>query len=501
MVAVSGAADKLIQGKITYLTQDQVYCDIGSGDDLSVGDTLTVFRRTEELGKIIVTNLATHSSVSSSLIPTTEYQLGDRVQLVKSESDAGPLTIQDSTQVPIQSEPEKIEPKEKLIKHNGNIGLRHSSVAFSDNKTSKRSVSTLQYGISTIGNFKSSLWVYGRGDMIDQSFTLYQARMTLGDPNGPISAQVGRVFASELAGMGATDGLMAKWNPSGSFGIGAIAGVQPDPISLAFNKDIHKGGLFGHIQKKVANVYMNTRIALVGQYASGSTDREFSVFHVSLADRRWWDFRTNATVDFYRDAYISTRNKYSVTNSELSLRIRAPFNVSFSSRLSTNRMVIYRSSSQTFVDSLFEDEMRTGLYNTLQYRHPHFGKFSLGANLRVGSTDRPSTVVRFNYGTGDYMEKSYGDVTLMYLQNFLITGIRSQIGLGMPIGQKGNVYGQFEYYTYGYGNMIADYSQQTVSGNFSYRIGKQVSLSASMDYTYEVDFKILYMYFGGSYRF
>ena len=71
IVSVLGATEKTIQGKITYLTADQVYCDLGREDGVNVGDTLTVFRRNDEIGKIITTNLARQSSVCASLIPVT----------------------------------------------------------------------------------------------------------------------------------------------------------------------------------------------------------------------------------------------------------------------------------------------------------------------------------------------------------------------------------------------------------------------------------------------
>ncbi|NQV36778.1 MAG: hypothetical protein HQ509_02095 [Candidatus Marinimicrobia bacterium] len=496
------ALEKTVVGKITYLTSDQVYCDIGRDDGVSIGDTMTVSRRNDEIGKIIVSNLASQSSVCTSLIPITEYQLGDRVELRKIERMDSDIVAQDS--IPGSEENQNQARKNISLKHNGNIGLRYSNVSFSTdstNKRSKRSVSTLQYGLSLNGKIPTSIWVYGRGDMLDKSFTLYQARMTIGDPNSKLSSQIGRVFTSELAGMGATDGLLTRWNPTSTYGLGFILGVQPDPISLAFNPDIRKGGIFGHLRQKYKRTQVSGRAAVVGQYASGNVDREFAVFHLNVGNKRIWDFRTHATVDYYRDPYISTRNSVSLTNSEISLRIRPISSISFSTRYSTNRMIVYRATSQTFVDSLFEDEMRSGWYNSLQYRHKYIGKFNLGTNIRYGSTDRPSTVIRFNYGTGNYLEKSYGDFTVMYMRNFLITGIRGQVGFGKQLGRKGNMYFQYENYSYGYGNLIADYNQQTLSGSLSFRLRKNISISSSLDYTMEPDYQIFYMYFGGSFRF
>lgn len=491
-----------IQGKITYLTVDQVYSDVGQIDQVEIGDTLTVLRKNKEIGRIIVTNLASKSSVSSSIVPTETYQLGDRVYLVKQMEKKPETDVQDTTAAEEESATEKVEEtKVNRFRHSGNFSLRYSHVTFDAGTNSDRGVSTLQYNLSSLGSFPLTIALYGRGDFISGNYALYQARITLGNRSSLFNAQIGRVFSSELSGMGATDGVMASIHPGENISAGFVFGMQPDPISLTFNRDIKKMGFFGRVQKKTGRLTVLGQTAVVGQYSRGNVDREFLVLKGVIRGRSAWSLRANATVDYYRKQYISTRQSSALTNGELSLRIRPLKSLTISSRLSTNRLIIYRESTTSFVDSLFQDELRSGLFNSITYRHSVIGKFGLGFNMRTGSTDRPSLVGRFSYGTGSYLQKSYGDFVLMYIQNFLITGLRTQLGWGREVGENGHLYFQYEYYTYGYGKLLTGYTQHTFSGNLTHRFGKRFILNTSIEYNNEAAFSILYLYAGATYRF
>jgi len=46
---------RTLEGHITYITMDQIYCDIGSVKGAEIGDTLTVFRRNDEVGLLVIT--------------------------------------------------------------------------------------------------------------------------------------------------------------------------------------------------------------------------------------------------------------------------------------------------------------------------------------------------------------------------------------------------------------------------------------------------------------
>ncbi len=489
-----------IHGTITYITSDQVYCDIGKEDGLMVNDTLTVFRRTEEIGKLIVSHLSKGNSVCVSLVPTTLYQLGDRVsgniQLQQKDTES----LIDSVFAPENITTEVPKQTKQLIEQDGKIGYRFSRVSYSSSSSSNRQVSTLQYGIRIGSSLPVSAWMYGRGTDTHETFSVYQARIQLGSSEGSLYSQIGRVFTYELSGMGVTDGLLIKWKPKEKIGTGIVVGAQPDPVTLSFNSSVKKFGLFSDWETRLKSISLSNRTALVGQYADGKADREFAVIQFRIGTRSIWDVRSNTIIDYYQNLGGINRDPVTVTNNELSLRVKTRFGLTMATRFSSNRRVLYQTTNTTFTDSLFEDELRSGWYSSLQYSHPVIGRLIAGYNIRIGSTDRPSTLTRVSYGTGSYLKKFYGDVSLAFLQNSLISGLRSQVGIGRGVGPF-SVYGEIEDFAYGYGKNMSDYHQVTTSMSIHLKLRRRFSVSSSFDYMIENDFSMLYVYAGVMVRF
>jgi len=278
------------QGKVTYLTADQVYCDIGTSQGISVGDTLQLFRRSEIIGDMVITHSAKNSSVTSPLVPIGTIQIGDRVQFEKTAKINLAQPIE--PEMVVQKEPEK---QKMIIKHSGNISLRTTIQSLPDGVSDKTGIGTLQYGLSVPSMRHFKVGVYGRSNLQDQQFTLYQARASFGSKNKEPYFQLGRVFASELSGIGATDGLLATVPIIKNIILGGLGGFQPNPESYQFNSDIKKIGLFSKI--KFPSQHFTGSIAFVGQYAGSGIDREYIYSKLSYNPINQLSFKLYQTFD------------------------------------------------------------------------------------------------------------------------------------------------------------------------------------------------------------
>ncbi len=481
------------EGKITYLTAEQVYCDLGMNDGASVGDTLTVTRRTQEIGWIIVTHLAKKSSVTNSLVPIETYQLGDRVILnktIKQNLLSKPRIVEKSDGISIKI-------PQKKWQQSGTLSLRMASTSFSNDRTATRGIGSLNYRVQYRGALKLKLWVYGRSHLETGNFNLYQGRVSLGDVGGKLYIQGGRVFSSSLPGLGATDGIFISTALQKNLIAGILGGFQPNPQSLSFNKNNTKVGGFIQAKRTINTVKMGGSIAVARQSVKGNTDREFLYWQVRISHTNRLALSMNQTVDFNLDQVVPQRGRFIPTSSQVLFRYRPITGVTLHSRYSGRRQVLYFESAQTLPDSLFQDELRHGWYNGIDITSGVLGSIRIGMNIRTqNSGARPSTVTFFGYQTPRGKRgRLYGFKT-HYIQNEIISGLRLTLEINQSIGESVSVYGEGDMYSYGYGNKVNDYIQIRVSGGLNWKITRKLFVSLSGDYTNDRDYSILFGYAG-----
>lgn len=486
------------EGTITYITIDQVYSNIGLNKGANIGDTLKVLRRGQELGLIHITSIANKASVSKSLVPISQFQLGDRVVLEKIKHDKlvldEKIIIQDS------------KPSTKKIRRkwhqSGNINLRYMSTQYSNKTTNNRSIGMMNYRLRSTGFLKPNLWIYGRSNLLSGDFNLYQARFTLGESDGKFFMQTGRVFSSDLSGLGATDGLVMSSTLKKGVTLGVLGGYLPAQQNMDFSKDVIKTGGFIHFKKQTKNMRINGSAALAQQKFKGETDREFIYWSWRSDYKKSLSISLNQTIDLYTTQSISDRKSMTPTSNQLSIKFRPTNNLSIYSRYSGRRQVVYYESGQTLPDSLFQDELRSGWYNALHWSNNRFGNIQVGLNLRSQkSFDRSAYVLVFGYQTPNKKNKRSYRFKTNYIQNDLLTGFRTVLGVDHSLNRKFSLYGEVDFYSYGYGNNSSDFFQSRFSGGLNWKIINKVQFSTNVDYLKDKDYYNIFIYVGLNYRF
>ncbi len=482
------------EGSITYLTMDQVYSDLGSDQGADVGDTLHVWRRDEEVGLLVITNVASKSSVARPLNPPENFQLGDRVRLEKR------VTITPIVESkPEMTHVEKPVKKPFQLSHSGSVTLRYTHTQFSGKGSDERGIGIVQYGLRLR---KIRFWTYGRQNFQENTFTLYQARFTLGRRGDRWFAQVGRVYTSELAGIGASDGVLVSRRLRSRLSIGGLAGVQPEPGTLKLNTQVKKMGVFITLQHQGELHPTAYSLAYIRQLAGADVDREFVYGKFSTNLGKMLSFSVYQTIDFYTNTPPLKRQAIEFTSNQVSLRFRPWRSLVISSRYSGRKRVLYMSADNTLPDSLFNDAMRYGFYNSIRFSHNRLGSFNLGVNYRGQAKDTRDHAILVFLGYRSVPGENGRSFSIQssYIRNLIIQGIRTETGYSFPWGGKGNGYIEYELYMYGYGNQFTKYFQHTVSASLNRPLFTKFQGSCSLDWIIDKDYAVFYLYFSLSYH-
>jgi len=486
------------EGAITYITTDQLYTNIGLNKGAVIGDTLKVLRRGQELGLIHITSIANKSSVSESLVPISEFQLGDKVVLEKIKKNID----QPKEQIIIQKSKSTTSILGKKLSQSGNIGLRYMSTQYSNRTTTNRSIGMMNYRLRSTGLLNPNLWIYGRSNLLSGDFNLYQARITLGQLDGKFHLQAGRVFSPALSGLGATDGVVASTTLKKVITLGLLGGYLPSQKNMDFSKDVIKSGGFVHLRKRIKNMRLNASFAFAQQKFKGKTDREFVYWTWRSDYKKSLSLSVNQTLDMYSNKSVGTRNSLTPTSNQISLRFRPVNGLSLQSRYSGRRQVVYFESEKTLPDSLFQDELRSGWYNAVNWSNDWFGNIQLGLNLRSQkSFDRPASVIVFGYQTPNKKHKRSYRFKTNFIQNDLLTGMRAVLGIDQSLNPNINLYVDTDFYSYGYGNKTTDYFQTRLSAGVNWRVQRKIQFSCNIDYLKDKSYNNLFMYAGLNYRF
>jgi len=491
--------NKQVEGTVTYITVENVYCDLGSENGLYIGDTLHVFRSNSEIGLLIVQSTGRKSSVASPLVPVGVLQLGDRVRYtVKPQKDI------DESKQEITAKEKTVSPKQKkkrLLDQGGSISIRGNLNRYNGESENLRLLGNVNYRLEIALPIKTQIWIYGHNNFTEKEPRLYQLRMTLGDRNSRFYGQLGRLFVSELAGIGAVDGTMVSYGKSKNKRVGILAGFQPNYLKTEFSTDFKKMGIFSTNKWGKSKRIFKINAALVGQYASDKVDREFIYFRFlwrsgSNIELSWYE-----TVDIYRDSTLYDRSTVEPLSSQISFRYKLGKIFLFNSRLSSRKQILYRQSGAILPDSLFIDELRTGWYNSIQVRTDDWGTLRFSTNLRTQSnTNDLSRMIVLGYTAPRLSKGVYVNVTTSYIKNLIVTGFRNRVSTTKIFKNKGSVFIDYDLYIYGFGNQLVDYSRQTLSFGISYRIMKKISTNLSVDLSKDGEFSSVYIYSGLSLR-
>jgi hypothetical protein len=250
VLLLSGHAQTLIQGTITYISKDNAYMDMGKKKGVAIGDTIEVYRSDKLLGKAVVSQTSGSSSALRQVDTlSTGWQIGDLVQM-EIEDTQPLLSVQTVAADSVQTEtaprvvkldslafqarqPSKpeIEGNRLLPNFSGYLSARVDDRG-GDPESPRRTSTSLygQFQMLDLGIKHLDASVYFRGGKSSQDSVfdsqIYSVMFEYKKPGSPFDLSFGRIYHHMFSTLGSVDGIGLSWR-LGQFTLGMLGGSVP----------------------------------------------------------------------------------------------------------------------------------------------------------------------------------------------------------------------------------------------------------------------------------
>jgi hypothetical protein len=517
-------------GKVSYVTSQNVYVKFQSTENITPGDTLFITRDGTAVAALVVNEISSISCVCVPLI-SQKLAVGDQVISMRKIQDEGKPAMAAATTsplVPVKADsgiiqPNQVKPNRQFI--TGNLSVS-SYLNFSDvSANSQRMKYTLSMVAQNIGNSKLSTeifisfahklneWSEVKSNIFN-GLKIYNLNISYAF-NQHHTIWLGRKINPRISNAGAIDGLQYELK-TGSFTFGVFAGTRPDYRDYSFNMNLlQAGGYVGHdLSNK--NGSMQTTVAFIDQLNKGMTDRRFAYLQHTNALLKNLFFFGSVEVDLYQrtmnpvDTAISRDTTYKQDNSPrfsnlyLSLRYRPVRQLSLSFSYSARQNIIYYETYKSIVDRLLEDATVQGF--NIQVSYSPVKLLSIGANAGYRSSRHDPRPTKNLYGYVTYSQIPGINVAAILSATILETGYMSgkiySLGLSRDMARGKLSTGlNYRYVSYKFFSGENQMIQHMGEINFNWRILKKLSLGLYYEGTFDKFSKFHRVYLNLTQRF
>ncbi|MCX6266429.1 MAG: hypothetical protein NTW16_03615 [Bacteroidetes bacterium] len=508
-----------VEGKVSYVTTQNVYAKFKSTENIAKGDTLYAQVEGALIPGLIVQDI---SSISCVCIPLSGLKLsvGDQVfskqKAVKSENNRNQNIVSASPVIVASQDsanPKKDQVKKRTQLITGNVSVA-SYLNFSDvSANSQRMKYTFSMVAQNIGNSKLSAETYITfahklnewsevQDDIFNGLKIYSLSVNY-EFNKNNKIWLGRKINPRISNVGAIDGLQYELK-AGSFTIGLVGGTRPDYRNYSFNSSLPQFGAYLGHDLYGKNGSMQTTVAFMDQMNSGSTDRRFAYLQHTNSLIRNLFFFGSVEVDLYnktmniatttQDSIVHQDTTYPQDNSPhlsnlyLSLRYRPIRQISLTLSYSNRQNVIYYETYKDIVDRLLEAATVQGFILQINLQPVKLLTIGLNAGYRNSKNDpRPSKNL---YGYLTYSRipgvNVAATISATILETSYMSGKIFSLGLSRDLVPGKLSSGlSYRYVSYKFYSGETNLVQNMAEVNFSWRILKKLSCGLYYEGTFD----------------
>lgn len=451
-----------IVGEVKYISQQSYYLNLGTKQGLKAGDILNVRRNDRLIGRLIVENVAKHSSSCRLLSQTSIIKKGDRaevfVQVVTSETkEKKPERLKNkkpdsNAKSTVKNRNYSKKKKRKSINRvRGRFSIQ--SLWLDDKSSSNRDYRQLGLrskltvekflGLPFELRFRWRSRAHHRTSVISNNISnnefthsLYELGLVYQNGKSPFEFGFGRILSHEIRGLGYIDGGLFSFKVNGHWRVGVAGGTQPSLRSSAFQANEQKFGLFLNFEKgDYQTRRISSTVAFSGSYHGGKNSREFVYLQNNFSAGSKFSVYQTVEIDFNR-GWKSNYSGNSLQFSNLYFSTRySPFDF-ISLNLSYDaRRAVRIFETRSIPDSLFDETTRQGIRSGITLRLSHRVRLSGNFGIRIRQGALKNTTSASGSLTIRQILNTWAtfNARLSYFSSMFTKGYRPTVNIRFPI--------------------------------------------------------------------
>jgi len=506
ILAYGQSSPEVLNGKVSFITSQNVYVQFDNTDGIRLGDTLYITKDNMLVPALIVNSLSSISCVGTSLAKNT-FTLSTSIVAKKREEKKLNKKEGDSRNAVLLSHPEvQNTNSKKQVKPNRERIDGRLSVSSYTNLSSAYSSERLRYNLTMnaehISNSNLSAESYvsfthllsfpGRTtdwSGLNNALKIYSLAIKY-DLSKTSILTFGRKIYNNMSNIGAVDGLEYE-KTSKNFTFGVLAGSHPDYFDYSFNPKLVQFGAFASHNMHNDNGIMQTSFGIFDQLNNFKTDRQFAYFQHSNSLLKNVDLFSSFEVDLYGFVNKQLTNTFNLTSAYISIRFRPFKNLSTSLSYDARKNIYYYETfPQNKIDSTLDKETRQGLRFNVLYRP--FKYFALGGNAGY---NLPTINTKESMNANSYLcytQLPFNTTGILTVTGLKTSYIKSMMVYGLSLNRDflaGKVNAQIEYRmgNFQYTNTILPTKQNIGQMSLFWRIAKKLTVSANFEGTLETN--------------
>ena len=395
-----------LEGKVSFISSQNVYIKFSSTEDISVGDTIYYSSKSAYYPAYTVSSKSSISCVCKLVgdhVPVTGEQVFFfRKGNNKAAEELAELT--DSVVAPEVSIDEEVEAEKQESSSSkykagtsGKLSARSYSgfsKQYGNNFTRLRYIASFKAEHIANSRFSAESYIAFNHRINEWSeiqenvfngLKIYNLNMAC-DITATTRATLGRKINRNITNIGAIDGLQVDQR-IGNFTVGAIAGTRPDYMDYSFNKDLLQfGGYLSHTAMLNDGPMENT-VAMMEQKNGALTDRRFLYFQHSNRILKDLYVFSSLEMNLFKVIDSIPQGTFNIQSFYILARYYVSEKLSLSASYDLRNNIIYYESYKNFLDQLIEDETRQGLNTTINYKAFKFVTVGLRGSYRYRKDD------------------------------------------------------------------------------------------------------------------
>lgn len=471
---------------VNYVSVDAVYVNVGRLAGVVIGSRITVLREGRQIATLEAVHVSSHSTSCRIVEQSQEPRAGDRVKFKAVDVPGKSEPVRESSAVKVP--PSRPAPRTSN-RIRGYLSLQHMWVqdqSGTDRGSSLQPAVAARFVVSDLLGTKARFYVRYRSRMTyrpengtrTSSHRLTECALRYGVPDRGAAFGVGRMVVDEVHGLGYIDGALFSVQVSPHYRVGAVAGLEPDPVDMRVQTGSRKFGSFVNWQ---GGSFRASRLgltaALSGSYVDGLVDREFGYLQAVYSYSNRLYLYQSVEVDVNRDWRMNANgSRLSFSNLLFSANATPLSFVSFDMSYDARRNFHDYATFET-PDSLFDDNTYSGYGGGMAVSLPGNLQFRGNAGMRFRGANEETNRYYTLSATARHLPLPghFFSVRWSVSETPFVTAYRPTITHRFPVGRKLRLKVGAGAYRYEQGAVSSD--SWFAEGGAYYTLGKRYYLS------------------------